>query len=46
MSDRRLSDLSILAIERDLAIDYEKIVDAFTGVGGKRRKGKRRKRKI
>ncbi len=41
MSDRRLSDLSILAIERDL-----KIIDAFTGVGGKRRKGKRRKRKI
>jgi hypothetical protein len=29
MSDNRLSDLSLLAIERDFCIDYEKIIDAF-----------------
>jgi hypothetical protein len=29
MSDNRLSDLSLLAIERDFSIDYEKIIDAF-----------------
>lgn len=29
MSDNRLSDLSILAIERDIFIDYEKIIDDF-----------------
>ena len=29
MSDNRLSDLSLLSIERDFCIDYEKIIDAF-----------------
>jgi hypothetical protein len=29
MSDGKLSDLSLLAIERDFAIDYEQIIDAF-----------------
>lgn len=29
MSDNRLSNLSLLAIERDFQVDYEKIVDAF-----------------
>ncbi len=29
ISDSRSSNLSILAIERDFAIDYEKIIDAF-----------------
>ena len=29
MSDNRLSDISLLAIERDFCIDYEKIIDAF-----------------
>ena len=29
MSDNRLSDLSILAIEKDFYIDYEQIIDAF-----------------
>ena len=29
MSDGRLSDLSLLAIERDFTIDYDKIVDFF-----------------
>lgn len=29
MSDNRLSDLSLLAIERDFYIDYQKLVDAF-----------------
>jgi len=29
MTDNRLSDLSVLAVERDFAIDYDKIIDAF-----------------
>ncbi len=29
MSNNRLSDLSLLAIERDFCIDYEEIIDAF-----------------
>jgi hypothetical protein len=29
MSDNRLNDLSLLAIERDFCIDYEEIIDAF-----------------
>ena len=29
MFDNRVSDLSLLAIERDFRIDYEKIIDAF-----------------
>ncbi|CAF1939544.1 unnamed protein product [Rotaria magnacalcarata] len=29
MSDTRLSDLSLLAIERDIVVDYENIIDAF-----------------
>ncbi len=29
MTDRRLSDLTILAIERDFDIDYERVVDKF-----------------
>ena len=29
MSNNRLSDLSLLAIERDFCLDYEKIVDTF-----------------
>ncbi len=29
MSDNRLSDLSLLANERDFCIDYEQIIDAF-----------------
>jgi hypothetical protein len=29
MSDERLSDLSVLAIERDFQIDFEKVVDVF-----------------
>ncbi|CAF4599072.1 unnamed protein product [Rotaria socialis] len=29
MSDNRLSDLSLLAIEREFCVDYEKIIDAF-----------------
>jgi hypothetical protein len=29
MSDNRLSDLSLLAIERDFPVDYERIIDIF-----------------
>ncbi len=29
MSDKRLSDLAILAVERDIVIDYEEVVDRF-----------------
>jgi hypothetical protein len=29
MSDARLSDLTVSAIERDIAIDYEQVVDKF-----------------
>ncbi|CAF3612443.1 unnamed protein product [Rotaria socialis] len=29
VSDSRLSDLSLLAIERDIVVDYENIIDAF-----------------
>ena len=29
MSDTRLSDLPLLAIERDIIVDYENIIDAF-----------------
>jgi hypothetical protein len=29
MSDARLSDLTVLAIEREIFIDYEQIVDKF-----------------
>lgn len=29
MSDGRLSDLSLIAIERDFHVDYQKIIDAF-----------------
>ena len=29
MSDTRLSDLSLLVIERDIIVDYENIIDAF-----------------
>jgi hypothetical protein len=29
MSDSRLSDLSLIAIERDFCVDYEKLIDAF-----------------
>ncbi|CAF1325117.1 unnamed protein product [Rotaria magnacalcarata] len=29
MSDNRLSNLSLLAIEREFCVDYEKIIDAF-----------------
>ena len=29
MSNDRLCDLSLLAIEREFCVDYEKIVDAF-----------------
>lgn len=29
MTDNRLSDLTLLSIERDIVIDYESIVDAF-----------------
>ena len=29
MSDTRLSDLSLLAIERDIIVDYEDIIDEF-----------------
>ena len=29
MSDNRLSDLSLLAIEREFCVDFEKIIDAF-----------------
>ena len=30
MSDQRLSDLTILAVERDILVDYEQIVDIFS----------------
>ena len=29
MTDARLSDLTLLSIERDIVIDYESIVDGF-----------------
>jgi hypothetical protein len=29
MSNNRLSDLSLLAIERDFPVDYERIIDVF-----------------
>ncbi len=29
MADSRLNDLSLLAIERDFAVDYDKVIDAF-----------------
>lgn len=29
MSNNRLSDLSLIAIERDISIDYAKIIDEF-----------------
>jgi hypothetical protein len=29
MSDNRLSDLSLLRIERDFPVDYERIIDVF-----------------
>jgi hypothetical protein len=29
MTDGRLSDLSLLAIGRDFAVDYDKVIDAF-----------------
>jgi hypothetical protein len=29
MSDNRLSDLCVLAVERHFVIDYEKLMDAF-----------------
>ena len=29
MSDERLSDISVLAIERHFEIDFEKVVDVF-----------------
>ena len=30
MSDKRLSDLTVLAIERDFDINYERVIDAFS----------------
>jgi hypothetical protein len=30
MSDNRLSDLSLLAIERDFPVDYKRIIDIFS----------------
>ena len=30
MSDDRLSDLCVLAVERDFVIDFEKLIDDFT----------------
>ncbi|CAF2082724.1 unnamed protein product [Rotaria magnacalcarata] len=30
MSDKRLSDLTVLAIERDFDINYERVTDAFS----------------
>jgi hypothetical protein len=29
MSDARLSDLTVFAVERDIAIDYQQVVDKF-----------------
>ena len=29
MSDKRLSDLTVLAIERDIDVDYERVIDEF-----------------
>ena len=28
--DRRLSDLTVLAVERDFDIDYERVIDTFS----------------
>jgi hypothetical protein len=36
MSDSRLSGLSLLTIERDFAVDYQKIIDAFANCNRKR----------
>ena len=30
MSDKRLSDLTVLAVERDFDIDYERVIDKFS----------------
>jgi hypothetical protein len=30
MTDRRLSDLTVLAIERDFDINYERVIDTFS----------------
>ena len=30
MTNRRLSDLAILAVERDILVDYEQVVDRFS----------------
>ena len=29
MTDSRLSDLSLLGVERDFVVDYDKVIDAF-----------------
>lgn len=30
MTDRRLSDLTIMAIEREIDVDYERVIDTFS----------------
>ena len=30
MSDQRLSDLTILSVERDIPVDYEQVFDQFS----------------